>query len=104
MQNAGKVLTHRFLFNELGKRSPTVHDLRVFVRQLRRKIETDPKHPCLLLTEPWIGYRMLAPAFDNPVPKLLPEADGGDLNARPLPQRVSKRLSVENAGAISLVA
>ena len=34
-----------------------VEYLRVFINQLRKKIERDPSHPTLLLTEPWIGYR-----------------------------------------------
>jgi two-component system KDP operon response regulator KdpE len=34
-----------------------VHYLRVFVNQLRKKIERDPSRPALLITEPWIGYR-----------------------------------------------
>jgi two-component system KDP operon response regulator KdpE len=40
-----------------------VEYLRVFVNQLRKKIERDPSHPRHLLTEPWVGYRfMLKPA------------------------------------------
>jgi two-component system KDP operon response regulator KdpE len=39
-----------------------VEYLRVFVNQLRKKIETDPSHPRLLLTEPWLGYRFVLPA------------------------------------------
>jgi two-component system KDP operon response regulator KdpE len=35
-----------------------VEYLRVFVNQLRKKIEPDPAHPRLLLTEPWVGYRI----------------------------------------------
>jgi two-component system KDP operon response regulator KdpE len=34
-----------------------VHYLRVFINQLRRKIESDPAHPKYILTEPWVGYR-----------------------------------------------
>jgi two-component system KDP operon response regulator KdpE len=36
--------------------------IRVFVRQLRRKIEPDPAHPRYLLTEPWVGYKFAMPA------------------------------------------
>jgi two-component system KDP operon response regulator KdpE len=43
-----------------------VEYLRVFVNQLRKKIERDPSHPRHLLTEPWVGYRfMLKPAKDQ---------------------------------------
>jgi two-component system KDP operon response regulator KdpE len=38
-----------------------VEYLRVFVNQLRKKIEPDPSHPRYLLTEPWIGYRLMLP-------------------------------------------
>ncbi len=59
-QNAGKVLTHRQILKEVwgpGAVSET-HYLRVFMAQLRRKIEPDPARPRLLLTEPGVGYRM----------------------------------------------
>lgn len=39
-----------------------VEYLRVFVNQLRKKIEPDPSHPRYLLTEPWVGYRFEPPA------------------------------------------
>jgi two-component system KDP operon response regulator KdpE len=39
-----------------------VEYLRVFVNQLRKKIEPDPAHPRFLLTEPWVGYRFEPPA------------------------------------------
>lgn len=39
-----------------------VEYLRVFVNQLRKKIEPDPTHPRYLLTEPWVGYRFEPPA------------------------------------------
>jgi two-component system KDP operon response regulator KdpE len=39
-----------------------VEYLRVFVNQLRKKIEPDPSHPRYLLTEPWVGYRFVLPA------------------------------------------
>jgi two-component system, OmpR family, KDP operon response regulator KdpE len=38
-----------------------VEYLRVFINQLRKKIEPDPSHPAYLLTEPWIGYRFRLP-------------------------------------------
>ena len=59
-QNAGKVLTHRQILKEVwgpGSVSET-HYLRVFMAQLRRKVEPDPARPRLLLTEPGVGYRM----------------------------------------------
>ena len=37
------------------------HYLRVFVNQLRKKIEPNPAHPKFLLTEPWVGYRFAIP-------------------------------------------
>ncbi len=38
-----------------------VEYLRVFINQLRKKIEPDPSHPAYLLTEPWVGYRFSVP-------------------------------------------
>ena len=59
-QNAGKVLTHRQILKEVwGPPYATeIQYLRVFMAQLRRKVETDPARPLLLLTEPGVGYRM----------------------------------------------
>jgi two-component system KDP operon response regulator KdpE len=77
LQNAGKVLTHRFLLDALWSQPADVNQLRGFIRQVRKKIEADPQHPRLLLTEPWIGYRMLAPLFSKKPPaRLLPPPDG----------------------------
>jgi two-component system KDP operon response regulator KdpE len=60
-QHAGKVLTHRFLIGELWDETVDAQYLRVYVRQLRRKIETDPERPQYILTETGIGYRLRAP-------------------------------------------
>jgi two-component system KDP operon response regulator KdpE len=61
VQHAGKVLTHKFLLGELWDRSTDAQYLRVYVRQLRHKIEPDPERPEYILTETGIGYRLLAP-------------------------------------------
>jgi two-component system KDP operon response regulator KdpE len=57
--NAGKVLTHRMLLRTVwgGAYEQDVPTLRVFMTQLRRKIEADPAHPTQITTEPGIGYR-----------------------------------------------
>ena len=61
VQQAGKVLTHRFLLNELWDELTDAQYLRVYVRQLRQKIESDPERPHYVLTETGIGYRLRAP-------------------------------------------
>ncbi|MGY3450562.1 response regulator [Bradyrhizobium sp. USDA 4353] len=61
VQHAGKVLTHRFLLKELWDELTDAQYLRVYVRQLRQKIETDPERPQFVLTETGIGYRLRAP-------------------------------------------
>lgn len=61
VQHAGKVLTHKFLLNELWDETTDTQYLRVYMRQLRRKIEADPERPKYLLTETGIGYRLMAP-------------------------------------------
>jgi two-component system KDP operon response regulator KdpE len=58
-KNSGKVLIHRYLLKEVwghGYLDQTQY-LRVFIAQLRKKIEDDPSHPRLIMTEPGIGYR-----------------------------------------------
>ena len=57
VQHAGKVLTHRFLLKELWDEVTDAQYLRVYVRQLRQKIEPDPERPQYVLTETGIGYR-----------------------------------------------
>jgi two-component system KDP operon response regulator KdpE len=61
VQHAGKVLTHKFLLDELWDETTDTQYLRVYMRQLRRKIEADPERPKYLLTETGVGYRLLAP-------------------------------------------
>ena len=61
VQHAGKVLTHRFLLQELWQEPPDPQYLRVYIRQLRRRIETDPERPQFIMTETGIGYRLRAP-------------------------------------------
>ncbi len=61
VQHAGKVLTHRFLLDKLWDDLTDAQYLRVYVRQLRQKIEIDPERPQFVLTETGIGYRLRAP-------------------------------------------
>jgi two-component system KDP operon response regulator KdpE len=61
VQHAGKVLTHKYLLGELWDDLTDAQYLRVYVRQLRRKIETEPERPQYVLTETGIGYRLRAP-------------------------------------------
>jgi len=61
VQHAGKVLTHKFLLNQLWSDLTDAQYLRVYVRQLRQKIEADPERPHYILTETGIGYRLRAP-------------------------------------------
>ncbi|WP_027580723.1 response regulator transcription factor [Bradyrhizobium sp. Ai1a-2] len=65
--HAGKVLTHQFLMSELWEEKVDTQFLRVYVRQLRSKIEEDPTHPRYLLTQMGVGYRLCPPdAASNP--------------------------------------
>lgn len=61
VRNEGKVLTHRHLLQEVWGPSYTGESqyLRVFVAQLRKKIEDDPNRPACLLTESGVGYRFV---------------------------------------------
>jgi two-component system KDP operon response regulator KdpE len=61
VQHAGKVLTHKFLLGELWDDLTDAQYLRVYVRQLRQKIEADPERPQYVLTETGIGYRLRPP-------------------------------------------
>ncbi|HEY0379692.1 MAG TPA: response regulator transcription factor [Pyrinomonadaceae bacterium] len=59
VRHAGKVLTHHTLLGAVwgGNYTEQGEYLRVFVGQLRKKIEENPSSPRYILTEPWIGYR-----------------------------------------------
>jgi two-component system KDP operon response regulator KdpE len=59
--HAGKVLTHKFILNEVWGSETDVQYLRIYVRTLRQKIEADPEQPRLILTEQGVGYRLKAP-------------------------------------------
>ena len=57
---AGKVLTHRQLLERVwgNYAAENSQQLRVYINYLRRKLETDPSHPQLIVTEPGVGYRL----------------------------------------------
>ncbi len=58
--HVGLVVTHDQLLKEIwtGNQRDNIQYLRILVRKLRQKIETDPNHPCLLITESGVGYRL----------------------------------------------
>jgi two-component system KDP operon response regulator KdpE len=60
MKNGGKVLTHRQLLREVwgAAYASQTHYLRVYMVQLRHKLEADPARPKYLVTEPGVGYRL----------------------------------------------
>jgi two-component system, OmpR family, KDP operon response regulator KdpE len=59
--HAGKVLTHRFMLEEIWGSDADVQYLRVYIRALRQKIEADPERPTHILTETGVGYRLREP-------------------------------------------
>ena len=60
VKNAGKVLTHQQILNEVWGPSykENAHYLRIYMSQLRQKLEADPTQPKLLVTESGVGYRL----------------------------------------------
>ena len=58
-RHPGKVVTHRTLLGAVwgGESTEQVEYLRVFVAQLRKKIEPSPNSPRYIVTDPWVGYR-----------------------------------------------
>lgn len=62
VKNEGKVLTHHFILNQVWGPSYTEQSqyLRVYIAQLRKKIENDPNRPSHIITETGVGYRFVA--------------------------------------------
>ena len=62
MRHPGRLLTHRAIVAEVwgDPDAAAADNLRVQISQLRRRIEEDPRHPALIVTEPGLGYRFLA--------------------------------------------
>jgi two-component system KDP operon response regulator KdpE len=60
IRHAGRVITHRQLLQEVWGANyvEQTHYLRVYMAQMRHKLERDPTRPRLLITEPGIGYRL----------------------------------------------
>jgi DNA-binding response OmpR family regulator len=61
VQHAGKVLTHNYLLDQLWGPSADAQYVRVYVRQLRNKIEPQPDRPEYIHTETGVGYRLRLP-------------------------------------------
>jgi len=59
--HAGKVLTHRFMLREIWGGDADVQNLRIYILDLRHKIEAEPERPRHILTETGVGYRLRAP-------------------------------------------
>jgi two-component system KDP operon response regulator KdpE len=70
LSNANKPIAHRKLLQTIWgpDYGDQVEYLRVFISQLRKKIEVDPARPRYILTEPWVGYRFAMPG-DPPSPR-----------------------------------
>jgi two-component system, OmpR family, KDP operon response regulator KdpE len=64
LRHPGRLLTHRAIVAEVwgDPDAAAADNLRVQISQLRRRIERDPRHPALIVTEPGLGYRF----FDGP--------------------------------------
>ena len=72
LSNANKPIPHRKLLQTIWgpDYGDEVENLRVFVSQLRKKIEPDHAHPRYIVTEPWIGYRFVLPQSNaNAIPE-----------------------------------
>ena len=76
--NQGKPIRHQMMLQSIwgpdyGRETQY---LRVFIRQLRRKLESNPSEPELICTEPWLGYRFEMPTAERPVTTFEIEATG----------------------------
>jgi len=58
VQHAGRVLTHRYLIDQVWGEITDIQYLRIYVRQIRQKIEEMPDQPKYILTETGVGYRL----------------------------------------------
>ena len=69
---AGRVLTHRQLLERVWGRyaAENTPRLRVYINYLRRKLEMDPRRPQLILTEPGVGYRLMAESRPSCAPRI----------------------------------
>jgi len=67
VRHAGRVVTHRQLLADVwgAEFVGHTHYLRLYMGQLRAKLEADPAEPRLLLTEPGVGYRLAEPGSDD---------------------------------------
>ncbi|MFG1277358.1 response regulator transcription factor [Xanthobacter autotrophicus] len=61
VQHAGRVLTHAFILQRVWGQAYDVQYLRVYVRQLRQKLEDNPEQPRYIRTETGVGYRLAEP-------------------------------------------
>src|SRR5580704_14161692 len=57
--HAGKVLTHEQILREIWNHTRNIEYLRVYMRQLRKRIEIDPHNPQYIVTVPGVGYQLL---------------------------------------------
>ena len=93
VQHAGKVLTHKFLLGELWDQLTDAQYLRVYVRQLRQKIEADPERPQHVLTETGVGYRLRAPDWMISAAAIPHYGDGFGRQNFPFGRRCGRGLS-----------
>lgn len=66
VQHSGKVVAHQHLINQVWSGSTDIQYLRVYVRQLRQKIERRPDGPQYITTEIGVGYRLREAETDQP--------------------------------------